>query len=71
LDRACDILENWNHTVAYNFQGSTCGQIYTATEKLVLLDKSYKCLRVFENRVLKEILGPKRDENGEWRRSNH
>ena len=25
-------------------------------------------LRVFENRILKWILGPKRDEKGEWRR---
>ena len=25
-------------------------------------------LRVFENRILKRIFGPKRDENGKWRR---
>ena len=25
-------------------------------------------LRVFENRILRRIIGPKRDENGEWRR---
>ena len=25
-------------------------------------------LRVFENRVLRQIFGPKRDENGEWRK---
>ena len=25
-------------------------------------------LRVFENRILSQIFGPKRDENGEWRR---
>ena len=25
-------------------------------------------LRVFENRILRQIFGPKRDENGEWRR---
>jgi len=25
-------------------------------------------LRVFENRILSRIFGPKRDENGEWRR---
>ena len=25
-------------------------------------------LRVFENRNLRRIFGPKRDENGEWRR---
>ena len=25
-------------------------------------------LRVFENRILRRILGPKRDENGEWKR---
>jgi hypothetical protein len=25
-------------------------------------------LRVFENKILRRILGPKRDNNGEWRR---
>ena len=25
-------------------------------------------MRVFENRILRQIFGPKRDENGEWRR---
>jgi hypothetical protein len=25
-------------------------------------------LRVFENTILRRIFGPKRDENGEWRR---
>ena len=25
-------------------------------------------LRVFENRILRRIFGPKRNENGEWRR---
>ena len=25
-------------------------------------------LRVFENRILRRIFGPKRDENGQWRR---
>ena len=28
-------------------------------------------LRVFENRILKRMFGPKRDENGEWRRLNN
>ena len=28
-----------------------------------------KCrLRLFENRILRRIFGPERDENGEWRR---
>ena len=27
-----------------------------------------KNVRVFENRILRRIFGPKRDENGEWRR---
>ena len=25
-------------------------------------------IRVFENRILRRIFGPERDENGEWRR---
>ena len=25
-------------------------------------------LMIFENRILRRIFGPKRDENGEWRR---
>ena len=25
-------------------------------------------LRIFENRILRRVYGPKRDENGEWRR---
>ena len=25
-------------------------------------------LRVFENRILRRVFGPKRDENGKWRR---
>ena len=28
-------------------------------------------LRVFENRILRQIFGPKRDENGEWRRHHN
>ena len=26
-------------------------------------------LRVFENRILRRIFGPKRDENGEWKKA--
>ena len=36
------------------------------TWSLTLREKSR--LRVFENRILRRIFGPKRDENGEWRR---
>ena len=28
-------------------------------------------LRVFENRILRRVFGPKRDENGEWRRHHN
>jgi hypothetical protein len=28
-------------------------------------------LRVFENRILRRIFGPKMDENGEWRRDHN
>ena len=37
-----------------------------ATWSLTLREKCK--LRVFENRILWLIFGPKRDENGEWRR---
>ena len=33
---------------------------------LILREESR--LRVFENRILRQIFGFKRDENGEWRR---
>ena len=34
-----------------------------------LLQLREECrLRVFENRILRRIFGPKKDENGEWRR---
>ena len=36
------------------------------TWSLTLREESI--LRVFENRILRRIFGPKRDENGEWRR---
>jgi len=28
-------------------------------------------LRVFENRIFRRIFGPKRDENGKWRRHHN
>jgi hypothetical protein len=38
-------------------------------EKWFLALKEEHCLRVFENRVLRRIFGPKRDEvTGEWRK---
>ena len=40
--------------------------IITETWSLTLREESR--LRVFENRILRRILGPKRDENGELRR---
>ena len=36
------------------------------TWSLILREESR--LRVFENRILRRIFGPKRDENGKWRR---
>ena len=36
------------------------------TRSLILREECR--LRVFENRILRRIFGPKRDENGEWRR---
>ena len=36
---------------------------------ITYIKKLRECrLRVFENRILRRIFGPKRDENGEWRR---
>ena len=40
--------------------------IIIETWSLTLREESR--LRVFENRILRRIFGPKRDENGEWRR---
>jgi hypothetical protein len=34
----------------------------------VLYGSEERRLRVFENRILRRIFGPKKDENGEWRR---
>ena len=36
--------------------------------KYGLLIKEGMQVKVFENRILRRIFGPKRDENGEWRR---
>jgi hypothetical protein len=36
--------------------------------KIYLYTRIICRLRVLENRILKRIFGPKRDENGEWRR---
>ena len=36
------------------------------TWSLILKEESW--LRLFENRILRRIFGPKRDESGEWRR---
>ena len=50
------------------------------TYKLMILPVCYDCvtwsltlkeeyrLRIFKNRILRRIFGPKTDENGEWRR---
>jgi hypothetical protein len=32
------------------------------------LGEEHRLLRVFENRVLREIFGPKREEDGSWRK---
>jgi len=37
-------------------------------ETLSLTLREESRLRVFENTILRKIFGPKRDENGEWRR---
>jgi hypothetical protein len=36
------------------------------TRSLILREEQR--LRLFENRISKQMFGPKRDENGEWRR---
>ena len=43
-------------------KGSICNVAFSLT----LREESR--LRVFENRILRRSFGPKRDENGEWRR---
>ena len=44
----------------------TVVQYCCETWSLTLREESR--LREFENRILRRIIGPKRDENGEWRR---
>ena len=41
--------------------------LYSFEAWSLTLREEYR-LRVFENRILRRIVGPKRDENGEWRR---
>jgi hypothetical protein len=44
-----------------------CGSVWCETRSLTLREEHI--LRVFENRVLRRIFGPKRDEaTGEWRK---
>ena len=39
-----------------------------AWNKFYIIGRSDVWLRVFENRILRQIFGPKKDENGDWRR---
>ena len=41
--------------------------LYDCETRSLPLREEYR-LRVFENRILRRIFGPKKDENGEWRR---
>ena len=41
--------------------------LYGCETWYLTLREEYR-LRAFENRILRRIFGPKRDENGEWRR---
>ena len=40
----------------------------TGPESVIESDINIHGLRVFENRILRRIFGPKRDESGEWTR---
>ena len=40
------------------------------TWSLTLREERWLLVRVFENRNLMRIFGPKKDENGEWERHN-
>ena len=42
--------------------------VYTMRLLRSLTLREERRLRVFENRILKPIIAPKRDVNGEWRR---
>jgi hypothetical protein len=44
--------------------------LYGCEAWCLTLREEYR-LRAFENRILRRIFGPKRDENGEWRRLNN
>ena len=43
------------------------GCLYGCETSSVVLREEWR-LKVFENRIPRRIFGPKRDENGEWRR---
>ena len=50
------------------FQHLICYVVLYGCETWSLTLREECRLRVFENRILRRIFGPKRDENGEWRR---
>ena len=58
--------------LGYVLTNSDCVEklVYISHVGLLTLREESR-LRVFENRILRRILGPKRDENGEWRRQHN
>ena len=66
--------------ILFQKSGSAKQTVYQSTPQLSSIYKEMNCFhiqllytikvrqRVFENRILRQIFGPKRDENGEWSR---
>ena len=62
-----DAIDRWEkiHACVWRFKVTSCTYIWEAWP----LTLSEECkLTVFENRILRQIFGPKREMNGEWRR---
>jgi hypothetical protein len=72
---ACAGLQNQRKQINNNNNNNNLSRIWTVLygrETWSLTLREERRLRVFENRVLRRILGPKRDEvTGEWRKLHY
>ena len=63
----CDSVK-WNLTCSIEFVRCNIFQQDKMLSVSGLHRFAERRLRVFENRILRRIYGPKRDDNGDWRR---